>query len=322
MMTEPPPRTEEHFGPVSGTWRTRTIAFGVALVLIVFLEALQHTVLMSLSYTSYHLITGLVQAAIIVSLIFVYLRWRRHAERAQHAFEHLREAESLRDDMSAMLIHDLKNPLISASMALQNVVRRQHAIRCMDEDELELLDMARQSQLRLLGMIGDLLDIARAEEGKLQLSTEPVDLCEIAKRAIDEARGLAERANLSLSIDCPNEAVPLTGDRQKLRRVADNLLTNAIKFTPSGGSIWVRVWQEDSHAHLQVRDTGPGIPAEMHEAVFDKFTQARSGIRYSVGLGLTFSKYAAEAHGGTIKLQSAPGQGSTFTVKLPQSPAN
>lgn len=319
MMTEPSPQTDEHFGPVSGTWRTRTIAFGVALVLIVFLEALQHTVLMSLSYTSYHLITGLVQAAIIVSLIFVYLRWRRHAERAQHALEHLREAESLRDDMSAMLIHDLKNPLISASMALQNVVRRQHAIRCMDEGELELLDMARQSQLRLLGMIGDLLDIARAEEGKLQLMREPVDLCEIARRASDEARGLAERANLSLSVECLSEPVSLTGDRQKLRRVADNLLTNAIKFTPSGGSIWVRVWQEDAHAHLQVQDTGPGIPPEMHDKVFDKFTQARSGMRYSVGLGLTFSKYATEAHGGTIKLESGTGEGSTFTVRLPQS---
>ncbi|MEN6302537.1 MAG: HAMP domain-containing sensor histidine kinase, partial [Armatimonadia bacterium] len=306
-MTEPPPRTEEHFGPVSGTWRTRVIALGIAAALVILLELLRYNVLTSLSYTSYHLITSLAQAVIIALLVFVYLRLRRHARRAEHALEHLREAESLRDDMSAMLIHDLKNPLISASMALQNVVRRQHAIRCMDEDELELLDMARQSQVRLLGMIGDLLDIARAEEGKLQLSTEPVDLCEIARRAIDEARGLAERANLSLAIDCPNEAVPLTGDRQKLRRVADNLLTNAIKFTPSGGNIWVRVWQEASHAHLQVRDTGPGIPLEMHEAVFDKFTQARSGIRYSVGLGLTFSKYAAEAHGGTIKLESAPG---------------
>lgn len=318
MMTELPSQTDERFGPVSGTWRTRTIALGVAVLLILLLEGLQHTVLMSLSYTSYHLITGLVQAAIIVSLIFVYLRWRRHAERAEHALQHLRQAEKLRDDMSAMLIHDLKNPLISASMALQNVVRRQHAIRCMDEGELELLDMARQSQLRLLGMIGDLLDIARAEEGKLQLLSEPVDLCEIAQEATDEVRGLAERADVSLTIECSPAGVPLTGDRQKLRRVADNLLTNAIKFTPSGGSIWVRVWQEGSYAHLQVQDTGPGIPPEMHATVFDKFTQARSGMRYSVGLGLTFSRYAIEAHGGTITLKSDKDQGSTFTVSLPQ----
>lgn len=319
-MTEPvsPPR-QEHFGPLTGNWRTRSLALLAGLSLTALLQILQHNVLMSLSYTSYHLVTALVQALIITTLIFVYFRWRRYAQRVQQALTKLRESESLRDDMTAMLVHDLKNPLISATMALQNVDRRQSAISCMSEEEMGMLALARESQVRLLGMIEDLLDVARAESGELELVAEPVDLCETSGKAVNEAKGLAERADIELTLECREPLIEVIGDDNKLRRVADNLLTNAVKFTPTGGKVWVRVWQDQAGVHLQIQDTGPGIPREMQAWVFDKFTQVRTGQRYSVGLGLTFSKYAVEAHGGTIKLDSEPGQGSTFTVTLPKA---
>jgi signal transduction histidine kinase len=215
-----------------------------------------------------------------------------------------------------MLVHDLKNPLVTSSMALQAVLRRQQPVSCLTPEERGFLEMARDSQARLAGMIDDMLQIARAEGGQMPLERTELDLCEIVEAAVQEVEPQAQRSQLRIVHECPGP-VSVNGDALKLRRVADNLLTNAVKFTPAGGTVTVGAGVDGPNAWLQVKDTGPGIAPELQETVFEKFAQAGTERRMSVGLGLTFCKLVAEAHGGTVSLDSKPGEGSTFTVTIP-----
>ena len=248
--------------------------------------------------------------------VATHLELRRQRRQLLENYEQLQKLESLREDMTAMLVHDLKNPLVSSSMALQAVLRRQQPASCLTPDERGFLEVARDSQARLAGMIDDMLQIARAEGGQMPLERTELDLCEIAEAAVHELEPRAQRAQLRV-VHEGGGPVPVNGDAQKLRRVADNLLTNAVKFTPAGGTVTVGAGVDGPNVWLQVRDTGPGIAAELQETVFEKFAQAGTKQRMSVGLGLTFCKLVAEAHGGTVSLDSKPGEGSTFTVTIP-----
>lgn len=307
---------DAHFGPVHGNWQGRVQVILLVLAGAVLLAVIEHQFMLVVPLVWYYLLDGVIESAIILALVFTYLRWQRQARRAEHGLMHLQESENLRDDLTAMLVHDLKNPLIASAMALQAVLRRQTPQSCLSPQELEYLEMAREAQARLGSMIEDLLDIARAEGGELQLEFEQLDLCELTQLAINEAAPAAGKAKLELGSECEGP-LPMTGDRRKLRRVLDNLLTNAIKFTPEG-RVFVLVGSEGEQVRLQVSDTGPGIPPEMHERVFDKYGQITAGQRMSVGLGLAFCKLVVEAHGGSISLDSQPGRGSTFTVILPR----
>ena len=248
--------------------------------------------------------------------VATHLELRRQRRQLLESNERLQKLESLREDMTAMLVHDLKSPLISSGMALQAVLRRQQPVSCLTPEELNFLQMARDSQVRLGGMIDDMLQIARAEGGQMPLERTELALCEIVAAAADDAEPWVQRAQLQLVRECEGP-VSVNGDAQKLRRVVDNLLTNAVKFTPAGGTITVSAGVDGPTAWLRVKDTGQGIAPEFQETVFEKFGQVAMGHRMSVGLGLTFCKLVAEAHGGTVCLDSKPGEGSTFTVTIP-----
>jgi signal transduction histidine kinase len=172
---------------------------------------------------------------------------------------------------------------------------------------------------RLLALVGDLLFLAQVEAGKLSLEVGAVDLSSIAADTVETARPLAEEKGVTLTL--ASGPLPLlAGDRGRLGQLLDNLVSNGIKFTPSGGRVDVRVRGEQGTAVVEVRDTGMGIPADEQQHLFERFFRTSRATEQAIpgtGLGLAISKAIVQAHGGQIAVTSNDGEGSTFRVALP-----
>ena len=177
-----------------------------------------------------------------------------------------------------------------------------------------------QDEARLLsGIVDDMLSLARADAGQRRLKLEEVYLNDLIEECVRSARALASNKNLSLNLESSDDTA-FRGDEELLRRMIVNLLDNAIKYTPDGGSVSVKLWRENCLVKFRVTDNGIGIPAESAGRVFERFyrvDKARSRAEGGIGLGLSIVKWIAEAHHGSISLESAPERGSSFTVSLP-----
>lgn len=232
-----------------------------------------------------------------------------------------RELARLREEMTHMLIHDLRSPLtvISGSLDMLRMVLEESP----SEGWEKLLGMARQGSERMLEMVNSLLGVSRLESGQMPLHPEPVGAQPLLQEVASRLAPLANEAQITVEIACEENLAPLYVDRALIDRVLSNLLDNAIKFTPDRGRIklWAKPDPEASKptALVGVTDTGPGIPPADRERVFDKFQQVASieGRRRGTGLGLALCKLAVEAHGGRIWVESQPGEGSTFLMRLP-----
>jgi signal transduction histidine kinase len=210
--------------------------------------------------------------------------------------------------------HDLRTPLTrlrgTAELALAgepDVERYREALAdCVEESD------------RVLVMLNTLMDISEAESGVLPLRRENVALTEVAARALDLYKEVAEAKGVSLTMTPPSAAVIVAADRTRLEQVAANLLDNAVKYTPPGGRVDVAVSAADGEALLSVSDTGAGIPASELPRIWDRlFRGDTSRTERGLGLGLSLVKAIVEAHGGRVEVTSAPGNGSTFRVRLP-----
>jgi signal transduction histidine kinase len=227
--------------------------------------------------------------------------------------------------------HDLRTPLThlrgAAEMALAGPPD-------LDRYREALADCVEEAD-RVLVMLNTLMDISEAESGAMQLQREPVRLIEIVARAVELYRDVAEAKGVALEVRLPppppsgyggpgtssDEDVIVMGDRTRLEQVAANLIDNAVKYTPSGGRVEVTVGREDGQAVLSVRDTGVGIPPDERPRIWERlFRGDSSRTERGLGLGLSLVRAIIEAHGGTVEVRSAPGQGSTFTVRLPPPP--
>ncbi len=242
----------------------------------------------------------------------------------RRANERLRASEAMREDLTHMLVHDLKNPLVTAAMALDLYRRHQAEPGARTEQwrqsQEELLRVAADSNERMRRLIEDILDVARAEAAQMPVELELVDVTALAQAAVRAAEARARRAEIRLQEAYPPEPATLEADAAKLRRVLDNLLDNAFKHTLPGGAITVEIQRQGSELWVSVADDGEGIARDQQRHIFDKFRQAptareRSGM--SVGLGLAFAKLAVERQGGRIWVESEPGQGARFTFALP-----
>jgi signal transduction histidine kinase len=217
--------------------------------------------------------------------------------------------------------HDLRTPLArlrgTAEMALAtppDLDRYRDALAdCVEETD------------RVLVMLNTLMDISEAESGTMQLHREPVRLSEVVERAVDLYRDVAEAKGVRLEVGSEWGQTPgasgdlvVKGDRTRLEQVAANLIDNAVKYTPPGGRVDVSVTRDGDAAMLRVRDTGPGIPPDELPRIWDRlFRGDRSRAERGLGLGLSLVKAVVEAHGGTVAVESEPGTGSTFEVRLP-----
>ncbi len=243
---------------------------------------------------------------------------RRLFEQCQLNYVRLQELEKLRDDLTHMIIHDLRTPLTSVISGLQIM----ETLGDMNGDQKEIMSIALGGGETLLSMINDLLDISKMESGALQLDCAMLSAADLILSAVDQVARLAQSNGLTLVQQIATDLPRFEGDENKLRRALVNLLGNAIKFTPSRGTVTIAAQQEADGRSLlfSVSDTGEGIPSEAFEHIFEKFGQVDSrqgGRRMSTGLGLTFCKMAVEAHNGNIRVESVTGKGSTFSFTIP-----
>ena len=232
--------------------------------------------------------------------------------------EQLVEADRVKDEFVALISHDLRTPLTSiigyVELALDDDVDPP-----LDEERRSYLDVVSRSSERLLRLVDDLLFVARLQAGRLVLEPTDLDLAGIARQAATEARPRAERKGLELS--CFDDGpVPVQGDRGRIFQLLDNLISNAIKFTPEGGEIHVRTRRTADGAALEVSDNGVGLgPGEL-ERVFERFFRSSRAVDSQVpgtGLGLFIAKAIVEAHGGGIAVSCRDEGGTTFRVELP-----
>ena len=246
-------------------------------------------------------------------------RERRYTDEIAESYRRLRELERLRDDLTYMIVHDLRTPLTSLLTGLQTVP----LVGDLNETQDEMLRIATDGGEILLGMINDLLDVEKMEQESVPLEKTLISPETLISQAIAQVTLLATAEELTLTPEIAPNTPTFTGDEDKLRRTLVNLMGNAIKFTPRGGVVTAGVSCGPENSVLFfVRDTGEGIPADALDRIFEKFGQVetrQAGRKMSTGLGLTFCKLAVEAHGGRIWAESAPGAGSVFFFTLPLS---
>jgi signal transduction histidine kinase/CheY-like chemotaxis protein len=226
-------------------------------------------------------------------------------------------ANRLKDDFLATVSHELRNPL-NAILGWAHMLRLGKLTPPNAERAVETIYRNAKSQAQL---VADLLDVSRIISGKLRLDVRTVDLISIVNSAIDSIRPAADAKSIRLQTMLDPSAGPISGDTDRLQQVVWNLLTNAVKFTPKGGRIQVKVQRIDSHVEIVVTDSGVGISKEFLPYVFDRFRQADASttrIHGGLGLGLSIVHQLVDLHGGSVSVASeGEGKGATFTITLP-----
>ena len=234
-------------------------------------------------------------------------------ERARSDF-----AISNRDDFLGIVSHDLRN-------LLQGVVVNTDllSIRAADDEAgrqmLAGLKRIERYAARMIRLVGDLVDVTSIDAGKLAVAPSSQDLCALAAEAMATFEPIAAAKGISLLLESAEPSILADFDHDRMMQVFANLLTNAIKFSPAGGKISIRVERAEGRALCRVGDDGPGIPATMLELIFERFWQAGNNDRRGLGLGLYISRCIVEAHGGTIWAESEIGEGSRLFFTLPSA---
>jgi signal transduction histidine kinase len=243
------------------------------------------------------------------------------ANRAQRRLEEeLRRALQMRDEVLGIVAHDLRNPL-STIIVQASIMQASALVQGGPEPErrgqLAAESISRAAN-RMKHLIQDLLDVAQVEAGGLRVQRAEESARDLVLEAVDTQRSLADSAALKLEIDLERELPTVWCDRNRLLQVFENLIGNAIKFTPPSGRIEVGAGRREKEVLFWVSDTGCGIPPESQDHVFDRFWQAtRHGGRPGVGLGLPITRGIVEAHGGRIWVDSTVGRGTTFFFAIP-----
>ena len=228
------------------------------------------------------------------------------------------ELDQLKSRFFANVSHELRTPLTLLLAPLETLIRKYRGT--LDPAGQELLTTMQNSGMRLLKLINDLLDLIRLESGRLQVQSEPVALPEFVNGLVSAVRQLAANKRITLEIQVSPELATVLGDRDKLEKILLNLLFNALKFTPAGGRVRLRVEKQKAELVFIVSDTGVGIAAKNLPYVFDRFWQEDGSSRrkfQGLGIGLALVKELTEIQGGAAAVQSQEGQGATFTIRLP-----
>src|SRR5262245_34832545 len=226
------------------------------------------------------------------------------------------KANRLKDEFLATLSHELRTPL-NAVIGWSRILK---AGRLDNESSLHAIEVIERNAWAQKQIIEDILDVSRVITGKLQLHLGPVDLIAVVKAALDAVRPALEAKDIRIETDFPEGLKVLAGDADRLQQVVWNLLSNASKFTPVGGTVSVRLSQDETYTLIEIRDTGPGIDADFLPHVFERFRQADGSTTRThggLGLGLAIVRHLVELHGGLIGAENAAGSGAIFTIKLP-----
>jgi PAS domain S-box-containing protein len=228
----------------------------------------------------------------------------------------LRRFEELKNDLVATVAHEFRTPLTSLRMAVH--LCTEQAAGPLTDKQAELLHAARDDCDRLQGMVDDLLDLSRIESGRVELFPLPTAVSHLVESAIKGGRGAAAEDGIELTADSRLPEVRVLADHERIGHVFSNLITNAIRHTPSGGKVNLSAARIDGAVRFTVTDTGKGIPEEYKARVFDKFFRVPDAEPKGTGLGLYIAREIVSGHGGEIGMESEVGKGSTFWFTLPQ----
>jgi len=233
----------------------------------------------------------------------------------QESYEQLKQLEIARDTLFHMIVHDMRSHLTVLMMGLELLEKTE--LKNIKHANRQVLLRALSTTTTLSQMVNSLLDISKMESGEMKLKMTRCDLVALAQKLVSVYE--LQRENRKFIIDASPEPVEISCDADLILRVIQNLFSNALKFTPTDGTIIIKVRALGEGARVSVEDTGNGIPSQHLPKIFDKFYQAEARER-STGLGLTFCKLAVELHGGRIGVESKIGKGSTFWFILPSLP--
>jgi PAS domain S-box-containing protein len=244
---------------------------------------------------------------------------QQHAalEKEQAANEKLRELGAMKDDFVALVSHELRTPLTSIRGYLELVLEGEPS--GLDKEQGEFLNIVDRNAARLERLVDDLLFMARLGSGKLELSLQDTDLAALAQESVSAAgpRASAQAVELACAVE---DVPPVSGDPGRLGQLLDNLISNAVKFTPDGGRVDVRVFPQNGDVAIEVADSGIGISSNEQAQLFQKFFRTTAAGKRAIqgtGLGLSISKAIVEAHAGRIELESEESVGTTVRVLLP-----
>lgn len=246
-----------------------------------------------------------------------HLELRRQKRELEKSYQALAELEALRDSLVHMIVHDLRSPLAAL---VGNLELLREGASDLTEGQRDDIEEAFKAAKRMILMVTGVLDVSKLEAGKMTVKPADCDARALGREVVESLAAITEGRKLSLA---PSEGELLAWlDRELLFRVLQNLVANALKFTPhKDGKVELRIDQTAEGVRFEVSDNGPGIPAEYQDRIFEKFGQVEGEAKtrmFSTGLGLTFCKMAVEAHGGRIGVESEEGKGSAFWFTLPQ----
>lgn len=231
-----------------------------------------------------------------------------------HDITYLKELDNLKNDFIQTVSHDIRSPLTSI-MGYVNLIERSGEV---NKQQADFIERVKQSADSITNLINDLLELGRAES-PMEENIQPLSISPIIKETVEAHKSQIDERKLVVAVEAPNELPLINGNSLQLRQMMDNLLGNAIKYTPVGGMISVSIDLEDGQIIIQVTDSGPGIPVEEHAKIFQKFYRAKN-VDKSVpgtGLGLAITKTIVDNHRGRVWVNSQIGKGSTFVVVLP-----
>jgi signal transduction histidine kinase len=252
----------------------------------------------------------------LVATIAAMGRVLRTLQQARENERLLREANAAKNDFLASVAHELRQPIQAAIAAVGLMKARagkEAGERAREVVNRQLWQMERITE--------DLLDAARIVRGQTALDRRAVDVCEAVRAALETLRPAIAQGQHDLAVHLPDAAVTVSGDAARLQQVLVNLVSNAVRYTPPGGRITVRLECDDGEASVRVADSGVGIATEQLPRIFEMFTRGEGAPRGGFGIGLAVARTIVEQHGGSIEARSAgPGKGSEFIIRLPRPP--
>ncbi|MCC6748005.1 MAG: response regulator [Deltaproteobacteria bacterium] len=235
----------------------------------------------------------------------------------EQALGRLTDLDRLKSQFFSNVTHELRTPLTMILSPVESMLDGD--LGTFDPTQRSYLETVKRNALKLLKLINDLLDLAKIEERFMRLRLDRTDLHALLSETVEYARPLAQRKGIELALALEAKPEDLHVDQEKMERVVVNLVSNALKFTGTGGKVTIRLAESSDEIHLAVSDTGVGIPEDKREAIFERFAQADGSVtrRYGgSGIGLAFAREIAVLHGGRIDVESEVGRGSTFTLCL------
>lgn len=259
------------------------------------------------------------QAAAAIENARLFYELKAHAEELRRAYEELQEADRLKDEIVQNVSHELRTPLTFIKGYVDLLLDGQ--MGPLTEAQREAMEIIAEKTNLLSRLVSDIVTLQRIERGALNF--EAVDIVALARVSVQSFQLTASQAGLEFTIEDPGGPAIVWGDRERLSQVLDNLLHNAVKFSPNGGRITVRIQDLEDSVQVSVQDTGIGIPPDKLERIFERFYQVDGSTRRrfgGMGLGLAIVKRIVEAHGGRVWAESELGKGSTFYFTIPKPP--